>query len=140
MVTESRKISKDYAAGESLLAQTRRLLRRGGLQARKGLGQHFLIDGGVLRMVTAAAALTPVREYYRLIREICDRHNVLWIADEVMAGVGRTGSFLAIEAWDGSFHNRSRYAALHTIPIPTAVWLLGSGFVGLVGLRGKLKN
>lgn len=48
----------------------------------------------------AAAALTPVPEYYRHIREICDRYNVLWIADEVMTGVGRTGTFLAIEGWN----------------------------------------
>jgi adenosylmethionine-8-amino-7-oxononanoate aminotransferase len=34
-----------------------------------------------------------------LIREICTRHDVLWIADEIMAGVGRTGTFLAIEQW-----------------------------------------
>ncbi len=47
----------------------------------------------------AAAALTPVPEYYRIIRETCDRHNVLWIADEVMTGVWRTGTFLAIEQW-----------------------------------------
>ncbi len=48
----------------------------------------------------AAAVLTPVPEYYKLIREICDRYNVLWIADEVMTGVGRTGTFLAIEGWN----------------------------------------
>ena len=48
----------------------------------------------------AAAALTPVPEYYKLIREICDRHGILWIADEVMTGVGRTGSFLAVEKWN----------------------------------------
>jgi len=47
----------------------------------------------------AAAALTPVPEYYPLIREICNRYNVLWIADEVMAGAGRTGTFLAVEQW-----------------------------------------
>ncbi len=47
----------------------------------------------------AAGAVTPVPEYYRRIREICDRHDTLFIADEVMTGVGRTGSFLAIEQW-----------------------------------------
>jgi adenosylmethionine-8-amino-7-oxononanoate aminotransferase len=47
----------------------------------------------------AAAALTPVPEYYGIIREICDRYNVLWIADEVMTGVCRTGTFLAVEGW-----------------------------------------
>ncbi len=47
----------------------------------------------------AAAAVTPVQEYYPIIREICDRYDILWIADEVMTGVGRTGSFLAAEGW-----------------------------------------
>jgi 16S rRNA (adenine1518-N6/adenine1519-N6)-dimethyltransferase len=43
----------------SLLARTRTWLRRSGLRARKGLGQHFLIDEGVLEAILAAAALTP---------------------------------------------------------------------------------
>ena len=47
----------------------------------------------------AAGAVTPVPEYYPIIRDICDRHGVLWIADEIMTGVGRTGKFLAIEHW-----------------------------------------
>ncbi|MFC1981579.1 16S rRNA (adenine(1518)-N(6)/adenine(1519)-N(6))-dimethyltransferase RsmA [Chloroflexota bacterium] len=46
-----------YLKTESLLAQTRRLLRRYGLKARKRLGQHFLIDGEVLPLITAAAEL-----------------------------------------------------------------------------------
>jgi len=43
----------------SLLAQTRRLLRQFDLRARKGLGQHFLIDREVLELITSAAELTP---------------------------------------------------------------------------------
>lgn len=43
---------------EPLLAQTRRLLRRRGLTARRGLGQHFLVDGGVLPVIVQAAGLT----------------------------------------------------------------------------------
>lgn len=43
---------------ESLLPQTRRLLRRFGLQARKGLGQHFLIDEEVLKRIVASAELS----------------------------------------------------------------------------------
>jgi len=43
----------------SLLTQTRRLLRQFDLRARKGLGQHFLIDGEVLQLITSAAELTP---------------------------------------------------------------------------------
>jgi adenosylmethionine-8-amino-7-oxononanoate aminotransferase len=48
----------------------------------------------------AAAALTPGPDYYRQIRRICDDHDILWIADEIMCGAGRTGSFLAAEQWD----------------------------------------
>ena len=43
---------------ESLLAQTKRWLRQFDLQVRKGLGQHFLIDEEVLRLITSAAELT----------------------------------------------------------------------------------
>jgi len=43
----------------SLLTQTKRLLRQFDLRARKGLGQHFLIDGEVLKHITSAAELTP---------------------------------------------------------------------------------
>ena len=44
---------------ESLLTQTRRMLRSFDLKARKGLGQHFLIDEEVLQLITSAAELTP---------------------------------------------------------------------------------
>ena len=43
---------------ESLLAQTRRLLRQSNLRVKKGLGQHFLIDEAVLETITSAAELT----------------------------------------------------------------------------------
>ena len=48
-----------YLKPEPLLAQTRGLLRHFDLQARKRLGQHFLIDGEVLNLITSAAELTP---------------------------------------------------------------------------------
>ncbi len=44
---------------DSLLAETRRLLRQSDLRARKGLGQHFLIDGEVLETIISAAELSP---------------------------------------------------------------------------------
>ena len=47
----------------------------------------------------ANAAVVPPPEYFPLVREICDRHGVLFIADEVMTGLGRTGANFAIDHW-----------------------------------------
>jgi 16S rRNA (adenine1518-N6/adenine1519-N6)-dimethyltransferase len=44
---------------DSLLEQTRKMMRRFHLRARKGLGQHFLVDGEALEAVVAAADLQP---------------------------------------------------------------------------------
>ena len=49
---------------------------------------------------TSAAGLTPPPEYYPTIREICDRHNILMIVDEVVTGFGRTGANFGINHWD----------------------------------------
>jgi adenosylmethionine-8-amino-7-oxononanoate aminotransferase len=48
---------------------------------------------------SSISAVVPPPEYYPLIREICDQYDVLFIADEVMSGVGRTGKKWAIEHW-----------------------------------------
>jgi adenosylmethionine-8-amino-7-oxononanoate aminotransferase len=44
-------------------------------------------------------AVTPVKEYWEIIRDICDRYNVLLILDEVITGFGRTGKPFAIDYW-----------------------------------------
>lgn len=47
----------------------------------------------------ATGALVSPDWYYKRVREICDRHGVLLIYDEVMSGAGRSGMFLAAHHW-----------------------------------------
>lgn len=44
-----------------------------------------------------AGVLTPVPGYFKAVREVCDRYGVLLILDEVMCGMGRTGTLYASE-------------------------------------------
>jgi adenosylmethionine-8-amino-7-oxononanoate aminotransferase len=44
-----------------------------------------------------AGCVLPVEGYFKRVREICDRHGVLLILDEVMCGMGRTGTLYACE-------------------------------------------
>src|SRR4249919_2812979 len=44
--------------------------------------------------------LIPPDGYIAGVREICDRNGILMVADEVMAGFGRTGRWFAVDHWD----------------------------------------
>jgi adenosylmethionine-8-amino-7-oxononanoate aminotransferase len=48
---------------------------------------------------SATGASVPEAGYWKRIREICDRHDILWIADEVLTGAGRTGTWSALEPY-----------------------------------------
>jgi len=47
----------------------------------------------------AGGVIVPPPTYFPRIREICDRHDVLFIADEVITGFGRTGRWFALGHW-----------------------------------------
>jgi taurine--2-oxoglutarate transaminase len=51
-------------------------------------------------VVGTNGVLVPPDGYMQGLREICDRHGILLIADEVMAGFGRTGKWFAIDHWN----------------------------------------
>jgi adenosylmethionine-8-amino-7-oxononanoate aminotransferase len=52
-------------------------------------------------VVGAASGVTvPPPEYFKTIREICLKYDVLLVVDEVFCGMGRTGHYFAIEHWD----------------------------------------
>ncbi len=47
----------------------------------------------------AGGVIVPPDDYFPLVREICDKHDVLLIADEVITGFGRTGKWFALNHW-----------------------------------------
>ncbi len=48
----------------------------------------------------AGTSLIPSSDYYQAMKKICDEYNILFIADEVMTGLGRTGKWFALEYWN----------------------------------------
>ncbi len=48
----------------------------------------------------ATAGMMPVPEYYPMVREICDKHDVLLIDDECICVFGRTGKWFGIDHWN----------------------------------------
>jgi adenosylmethionine-8-amino-7-oxononanoate aminotransferase len=59
-------------------------------------GAAFILEP----VVGATSGAVPPEGYLRTIREICDRHDILLIADEILTGAGRTGRYLAVEHWN----------------------------------------
>jgi adenosylmethionine-8-amino-7-oxononanoate aminotransferase len=50
-------------------------------------------------VIGVGGVIAPPDDYFPRIREICDRHDVLFAADEVITGFGRTGKWFALEHW-----------------------------------------
>lgn len=59
------------------------------------------VGGVILEPITAGGGvIVPVPEYFPIIREICDRHDVLLHIDEVVCGLGRTGKWFGYQHFD----------------------------------------
>jgi len=66
------------------------ILREGAETVAAFIGEPIQGAGGVFY---------PADDYWSHIREVCTRHNVLVIADEVITGFGRTGRWFGLEHW-----------------------------------------
>ncbi len=62
-------------------------------------GGHTIAAFILEPVVGANGILIPADGYLQGVRELCDRHGILLIADEVMTGFGRTGRWFAVEHW-----------------------------------------
>lgn len=61
-------------------------------------GKQRQIGSLILETVQGGAGVVlPPPGYLRAVRQLCNEHGVLWVADEVQCGVGRTGRFFAFE-------------------------------------------
>jgi taurine--2-oxoglutarate transaminase len=49
-----------------------------------------------------AGIMVPPARYLAGVRELCDRYGIMWIADEVMAGFGRSGAWFSVDHFTGS--------------------------------------
>src|SRR4249919_4405500 len=63
-------------------------------------GAHTVAAVILETIVGTNGILVPPDGYLQSIREVCDRHGILLILDEVMAGWGRTGRWFACEHWN----------------------------------------
>ncbi len=80
-------VSPGVAAANEL---ERAILREGAETVGMFLAEPVQGAGGVI---------VPPDDYFRRIREICDKHSVLFVADEVITGFGRTGKMFGLEHW-----------------------------------------
>jgi taurine--2-oxoglutarate transaminase len=94
----------------------------------------------ILETITGTnGIIVPPDGYLQSIREVCDRHGILLIADEVMAGFGRTGKWFGVDNWDVvpdivtmAKGINSGYVPLGAMAIrePIADWLRSRYFAG----------
>jgi taurine--2-oxoglutarate transaminase len=63
-------------------------------------GPHTVAAVILETIVGTNGIIVPPDGYLQSVREVCDRHGILLICDEIMAGFGRSGRWFACEHWD----------------------------------------
>jgi adenosylmethionine-8-amino-7-oxononanoate aminotransferase len=87
---DQRPTESDLAYGQRLAAELESEIRRLG-------GERVIAFVAETVAGATLGAVPPVRHYFKRVRELCDRHGILLILDEVMCGMGRCGSLWAFE-------------------------------------------
>lgn len=89
----------DLYQADFQLLQRRRKVPFGDADAlERALTRDRSIGVFILETIQGGAGVVmPPKGYLRAVRELCDAHGVVWIADEVQCGYGRTGRFFAFE-------------------------------------------
>jgi adenosylmethionine-8-amino-7-oxononanoate aminotransferase len=88
---------RDQRAGETEAQYTQRLLDE---------IERIIIDNDPTAIIgfcaetvvgATAGAVPPTADYFKGVRALCDKYGILWLADEVMCGMGRCGTLYAVE-------------------------------------------
>jgi adenosylmethionine-8-amino-7-oxononanoate aminotransferase len=82
---------------ESESAYAERLAQELEAEIRRLGGENVIAFVAETVVGATLGAVPPVRGYFERVREICDRHGILLILDEVMCGMGRCGDLWAFE-------------------------------------------
>jgi adenosylmethionine-8-amino-7-oxononanoate aminotransferase len=88
---------RDRHPVESELAYAQRLADELESEIRRLGGARVIAFVAETVAGATLGAVPPVRHYFQRVRELCDRHGILLILDEVMCGMGRCGSLWAFE-------------------------------------------
>src|SRR5881397_296952 len=101
----------------------------------------------ILETITGTnGIIVPPDGYLQSIRDVCDRHGIVLICDEVMAGFGRTGKWFACENWDvvpdiltTAKGINSGYVPLGAMTVrdPIASWVRDKYFAGGLTYSGQ---
>jgi taurine---2-oxoglutarate transaminase len=84
-------IQQGWDTTEEVLARTEEILELEGPKT---------IAAVIVEPVTGTnGILVPPQGYMQGLRQLCDKHGILLIADEVMAGFGRTGEWFSVDHW-----------------------------------------
>jgi putrescine---pyruvate transaminase len=86
----------DIKPGETVGQAAARALEEAILREGQDTVAAFIAEP----VMGVGGVIVPPADYFPLVREICDKYEVLFIADEIITGFGRTGEWFALKHWN----------------------------------------